>query len=97
MSQSEKFYRDDLDLLKGFAIIAVVLYHMGISSCGYLGVDVFFAINGFLIMPKVIREVADGRFRYLSFSRETGRPTLAAPAAGFCLLSAGRLLGNAPR
>ena len=64
MSQSEKFYRDDLDLLKGFAIIAVVLYHMGISSCGYLGVDVFFAINGFLIMPKVIREVADGRFRY---------------------------------
>lgn len=67
MSQSEKFYRDDLDLLKGFAIIAVVLYHMGISSCGYLGVDVFFAINGFLIMPKVIREVADGRFRYLSF------------------------------
>ena len=67
MSLSEKFYRDDLDLLKGFAIIAVVLYHMGISSCGYLGVDVFFAINGFLIMPKVIREVADGRFRYLSF------------------------------
>ena len=67
MSQSEKFYRDDLDLLKGFAIIAVVLYHMGISSCGYLGVDVFFAINGFLIMPKVIREVADGRFSYLSF------------------------------
>ncbi len=67
MSQSEKFYRDDLDLLKGFAIIAVVLYHMGISSCGYLGVDVFFAINGCLIMPKVIREVADGRFRYLSF------------------------------
>ena len=64
MNQTGKFYRDDLDLLKGFAIIAVVLYHMGISQCGYLGVDVFFAINGFLIMPKVIREVADGRFRY---------------------------------
>ena len=67
MSQSVKLYRDDLDLLKGFAIIAVVLYHMGISSCGYLGVDVFFAINGFLIMPKVIREVADGRFSFVSF------------------------------
>ena len=48
MNQPGKFYRDDLDLLKGFAIIAVVLYHMGISQCGYLGVDVFFAINGFL-------------------------------------------------
>ena len=67
MNQTGKFYRDDLDLLKGFAIIAVVLYHMGISQCGYLGVDVFFAINGFLIMPKVIREVADGRFHYGSF------------------------------
>jgi len=67
MSQTGKLHRDDLDLLKGFAIIAVVLYHMGISQYGYLGVDVFFAINGFLIMPKVIREVADGCFHYGSF------------------------------
>ena len=30
-------YREDLDILKGIAIIAVVLYHMGITPSGYLG------------------------------------------------------------
>ena len=44
-------YRFDLDLLKGLSIIAVVLYHIGWLSTGYLGVDVFFAINGFFIVP----------------------------------------------
>ena len=67
MSQTGKIYRNDLDLLKGFAIVAVVLYHMGISPSGYLGVDAFFVINGFLIMPKVIREVSVGQFYYFSF------------------------------
>lgn len=67
MNQTGKNYREDLDLLKGFAILAVVLYHMGISKSGYLGVDAFFVINGFLIVPKVVKEVADRRFRYLNF------------------------------
>ena len=67
MNQTGKNYRNDLDLLKGFAIVAVVLYHMGISPSGYLGVDAFFVINGFLIMPKVIREVDDAKFRFFSF------------------------------
>lgn len=60
-------YRKDIDLLKGFAILAVVLYHMGISRSGYLGVDVFFVINGFLIMPKVVNECSIGKFRYFQF------------------------------
>ena len=60
-------HRNDLDLLKGFAIIAVVLYHMGISRSGYLGVDAFFVINGFFIMPRVTKDVADGKFHYFSF------------------------------
>ena len=50
-------YRLDLDVLKAIAIIAVVLYHMGIVSSGYLGVDLFFVINGFLIIPGVVRNV----------------------------------------
>lgn len=67
MNQIGRNYREDLDLLKGIAIIAVVLYHMGISPSGYLGVDVFFVINGFLIMPKVVCDVAENRFSYFSF------------------------------
>ena len=60
-------YRYDLDLLKGLAIIAVVLYHAGWCKSGYLGVDVFFVINGYLVVPKVVNEMAAGRFHYFSF------------------------------
>lgn len=60
-------YRYDLDLLKGLAIIAVVLYHAGWCKSGYLGVDVFFVLNGYFVVPKVMREIADGRFHYWRF------------------------------
>lgn len=59
--------RNDLNLLKGFAILAVVLYHMGISKSGYLGVDVFFVISGFLITPKIVELINIGNFKYFSF------------------------------
>lgn len=60
-------YRYDLDLLKGFSIIAVVLYHAGWCKSGYLGVDVFFVVNGYLVVPKLINEISEGRFRYFGF------------------------------
>ena len=41
MQRNDYAYRHDLDLLKGFAILAVVLYHAGYCKSGYLGVDVF--------------------------------------------------------
>lgn len=37
-----------IDVLKAFAIIAVVFYHAGIMTYGYLGVDVFLVIAGYL-------------------------------------------------
>ena len=60
-------YRHDLDLLKGLAIIAVVLYHAGWCKSGYLGVDVFFVLSGYLIVPKVMDKINDGRFHYWKF------------------------------
>ena len=60
-------HRIDLDILKGLCIIAVVLYHMGLVPSGYLGVDVFFVINGFFIVPKIIADVDEGKFQYVSF------------------------------
>ena len=60
-------YRHDLDLLKGLAIIAVVLYHAGWCKSGYLGVDVFFVLSGYLIVPKIMDEINEGRFRYWIF------------------------------
>ena len=60
-------YRRDIDVLKGFAILAVVLYHIGVCSSGYLGVDAFFLINGYLVVPSVITNVGNGSFRYSQF------------------------------
>ena len=60
-------YRHDLDLLKGIAIIAVILYHAGGCKSGYLGVDVFFVISGYLVVPQVMRQIEEGRFCYWRF------------------------------
>ena len=62
-----KEYRKDLDILKGFSIIAVVLYHLGILPYGYLGVDTFLVINGFLIIPSVIRSQVNGKYPLISW------------------------------
>ena len=51
---SDKAYRYDLDLLKGLVIIAVVLYHAGWCKSGYLGVDVFFVLNGYFIINESV-------------------------------------------
>ena len=62
-------YRFDLDVLKGIAIIVVILYHLEILSTGYLGVDVFFAINGFFIVPGVANRISEKNFSFFYFIR----------------------------
>ena len=41
-----------IDVLKAIAIVAVVLYHFGYVPAGYLGVDLFLVINGYLLSKK---------------------------------------------
>ena len=52
-----KIRYDYLDVLKAVAIIAVVLYHVGYMRYGYLGVDVFLVVNGFLLL-RAFRELS---------------------------------------
>ncbi len=53
-------FRPDIEGLRAIAVIAVVLYHAGVPGIagGYIGVDVFFVISGFLITGLLWREVA---------------------------------------
>ena len=60
-------YRQDIDILKGLAIIAVFLYHAGYCKSGYLGVDVFLVLSGYLVIPKILCQIEEGQFGYLSF------------------------------
>jgi peptidoglycan/LPS O-acetylase OafA/YrhL len=62
-------YRSDVDGLRAVAIIPVVLYHFGFPtfSGGYVGVDVFFVISGFLITSIIYREMLEGHFSFTQF------------------------------
>ncbi len=51
-------YRPELDGLRGLAVLAVMAFHSGLISGGWLGVDVFFALSGFLITRLLVDEHA---------------------------------------
>lgn len=63
--------RQDITLLRGFSVFAVVLYHTAIPlwSGGYLGVDIFFVISGFVITQSISRQVENRSFSYCKFWR----------------------------
>ena len=66
---SSKLYRPDIDGLRALAVLAVILCHSEFSwaSGGYVGVDVFFVISGFLITRLIRREVKESRFSFSGF------------------------------
>lgn len=73
-------YRDDIDGLRAISILAVVMFHAGFDDWrgGYLGVDIFFVISGYLITSMIARDSDLGRFSFLSFYERRARRLLAA-------------------
>src|SRR5215469_10395889 len=68
-------YRPDIDGLRAIAVIPVVLFHFRVPGFGggYVGVDVFFVISGFLISSLVYRGVPSRAFSLVQFYERRAR------------------------
>lgn len=57
-------YRNDIDGLRAYSVIAVIIFHLGFLPNGYLGVDVFFVISGFLITSIIYKDFVNEKILY---------------------------------
>lgn len=73
-------YRKEIDGLRSIAVVPVVLFHAGISllSGGFVGVDIFFVISGYLITSIIVQEVSQKKFSLLRFYERRARRILPA-------------------
>ena len=76
-------YRPDIDGLRAVAVLLVLLYHYQFPQLpgGFVGVDVFFVISGYLITRIIDAELASGRFSLLQFYNRRARRILPAAFA----------------
>ncbi|MBS4046988.1 MAG: acyltransferase [Alphaproteobacteria bacterium] len=74
-------YRADIDGLRAVAVLPVVLFHADIFNIfqgGYLGVDVFFVISGYLITSIILSDIAAAKFSFVQFYERRIRRILPA-------------------
>ena len=73
-------YRPDIDGLRAIAVVAVVLFHADLATFGggFIGVDVFFVISGYLITSLITKEIKENRFSLIGFYERRARRILPA-------------------
>ena len=73
-------YRPEVDGLRAVAVIAVVFFHAGIKffSGGYIGVDIFFVISGYLITSLILEDLKEKKFKLVEFYERRARRILPA-------------------
>jgi hypothetical protein len=76
-------HRLDEPGLRAIAVISVLLYHLGVPpfSGGFVGVDIFFVISGYLITGIILSEARSSRFSFADFYARRGRRLLPALVA----------------
>lgn len=79
-------YRAEIDGLRALAVVPVILFHAGFDlfSGGFVGVDVFFVISGYLITTIIIEDLENNRFSIANFYERRARRLL--PALFFVML-----------
>lgn len=79
-------YRTEIDGLRALAVVPVILFHAGFElfSGGFVGVDVFFVISGYLITTILVDDIENNRFSIVNFYERRARRIL--PALFFVML-----------
>ncbi len=95
-------YRPDIDGLRALAVLPVLFFHVGIPGFegGYVGVDVFFVISGFLITCILDAELESGKFSFYNFYERRIRrlgPAAAVVVAATAAVGSVLLLPSALR
>ncbi len=69
MSYNKLSYRPEVDGLRALAVLSVFVYHLNENwlAGGFLGVDIFFVISGFLITRIITTEMVEGKFEFKTF------------------------------
>ncbi|MGH1468691.1 MAG: acyltransferase family protein [Bdellovibrionales bacterium] len=91
-------YRSEIDGLRALAVLPVILFHAGFSfaSGGYVGVDVFFVISGYLITSILVKNCESGKFSLLTFYNKRARRILPALYAAIIPTTVAALLFLTP-
>ena len=73
-------YRPEVDGLRAIAVLPVIFFHAGFSgfSGGFVGVDIFFVISGYLITSILLSEITSGEFSFAQFYERRARRILPA-------------------
>lgn len=97
-TEQPRVLRTDIQALRALAVVSVVIFHLWPNRLtgGFVGVDVFFVISGFLITQHLVRDVANGTFSVVSFWARRIRRLLPASLT-VLVVTAGAIFLVAPR